>query len=218
MQTNMSTAQTQVGQSWGHIQPERWQAIQEYHADGTILDIGCSTGEYVKRLRVAGRQAWGTDLLYNTGWQSPYFLQSDAAHLPMKTNAVDHVIAFEILEHLPHPVNWLQEFKRVARKKITLSIPNCEVPDVLRRTGVTFHHWIDPTHTNFFTLETISTTLIDAGLVIENIQLINPIRPEILTFSAWQIPDKIASVFSRWLQKLPWRQQYYMTIMVTITV
>ncbi len=77
-QADIEAAHYQVGQSWGHIQPERWQAIQTFSANGTYLDIGCSSGKYVQHLRANGRKAWGTDLRYDPNWSELYFWQGDA--------------------------------------------------------------------------------------------------------------------------------------------
>jgi SAM-dependent methyltransferase len=207
-----------VGRSWGRSHPQRWQAVSALDPDGTILDVGCSNGSYVERLRDAGRTAWGTDVLADDGWNRPVYFQSDAAALPLRSDAVDYVVAFEVLEHLPRPVEHLTEFRRVARRKLVLSVPNCEVPEAMRRSGVTFHHWVDPTHENFFTRESLAAALSEAGLSATDMKLINPIRPELLLLLTWRMPRQIVEPLARWLERIPGRRELPMTILATATV
>jgi len=211
----LAEAKMQVGKSWGVIHPDRWQALAQLDPAGVFLDVGCAGGSYVERLRAMGRTAWGTDLLLHTTWVSrPYCFQSNALHLPVASHSIDYLFAFELLEHISQPLRILREFKRVTRRNFILSVPNCEVPSALRRAGLTFHHYVDPTHTNFFTAQTLHQTVATAGFKVESVRLINPILPELLTFAAWRMPSQLASRLARLLQKLPGRHSFYLTILL----
>jgi SAM-dependent methyltransferase len=207
-----------VGSSWGGIHPARWRAIEALDGDATVLDVGCATGRYVERMRARGRVAWGTDLLEDAAWSSPWFFRSDACALPLGDGAVDCVVAFEVLEHLPHPELYLREFRRVARRKLIVSVPNCAVPDVMRRAGVTFHHWVDPTHVNFFTVETLRELLSAEGLTVERVEIVNPIRPELLLLSTLRVPGPVVGLLLPVLERVPWRMRLCMTILATASV
>jgi len=207
-----------VGSSWGGIHPARWRAIEALDDDLTILDVGCATGRYVQRLRARGRIAWGTDLLEDAEWSNSWFFRGDACALPLASGAVDCVVAFEVLEHLPHPAEYLREFRRVARRKLILSVPNCSVPDVMRRAGVTFHHWVDPTHVNFFTRESLDELLRAGGLTVDSMALVNPIRPELLLLSTLRVPARVTAALAPILERIPWRMECGMTILATASV
>jgi hypothetical protein len=43
--------------------------------------------------------------------------------LPIKSQSIENVLIFEVLEHLENPVHSLRELKRVSKKKIFASIP-----------------------------------------------------------------------------------------------
>jgi len=214
----LQDAQRRVGRSWGEIQPERWRAVLDLDADATILDVGCSRGRYVDRLRALGRTAWGTDLLLDQTWKPGLFFQGSALTLPLATDAVDCILAFEILEHLRDPVACVRELGRVARRKLVLSVPNCDVPAAMRASGVTFHHWVDETHVNFFTRKSLADMLSRAGLTVDEMRLINPIRPELLFLSTWRAPSRVAGTLAGWLERMPWRRKCHMTILATATV
>ncbi len=211
----LAGAKVQVGKSWGLIHPDRWQALAQLDPAGVFLDVGCARGSYVERLRAMGRTAWGTDLLLYTTWVSrPHCFQSDAPYLPIVSHSVDYLFAFEVLEHISQPLSVLREFKRVTRQNLILPVPNCEVPSALRRAGLTFHHYVDPTHTNFSTSQSLHQAVTAAGFRVESVRLINPVLPELLTFAAWRMPNQLASRLARLLQQVPGRCQFYLTILL----
>jgi len=52
------------------------------------------------------------------------FVQADAHHLPFKDKEFDTAVLGEILEHVDDPIQVLKEAKRVAKKKIIITVPN----------------------------------------------------------------------------------------------
>jgi SAM-dependent methyltransferase len=50
-------------------------------------------------------------------------VRCDAEHLPFRDASIDHILFFEILEHLPNPVAALEELARVSRRSAFISIP-----------------------------------------------------------------------------------------------
>jgi ubiquinone/menaquinone biosynthesis C-methylase UbiE len=200
--------------AWGHVLPERWRAVQTYKR-GTVLDVGCSNGVYVRRLREEGTISYGIDLLRGSDWQElpDVFLLADARHLPLADQSFDTIISFETLEHVPGPNAVLKEFRRVCRHNIIISVPNCETPPELRSAGFTFHHWIDRTHINFFTLDTIRQTVEQCGFRVTYSAWINAVFPAMLLLTAFGVPYRIAHVIGRLVNKVT-PKRYAMGLLV----
>ncbi len=68
-----------------------------------ILDIGCGTGYFTKRLREKGYKVIGTDISRNRIKEAgpDNFIVSDAKNLPFKKESFDCIIASDVIEHLP---------------------------------------------------------------------------------------------------------------------
>lgn len=198
---------------WGHIQPERWQAVMKYAGD-TILDVGCANGVYVKRLLEENREVTGIDLLHFPQWAGlpGRFVLADATRLPHASDRFDTIISFETLEHVPDYQAALAEYRRVCRKNIIVSVPNCDTPDALRDGGLTYHHWIDRTHVNFFTLETLNQALEYAGFRVRHSAYINYILPAVPLLCAFGIPVRPARGIARILRRISFKQ-YPMTLL-----
>jgi len=88
------------------------------------LDVGCGEGnfiDYLTRKKVVGSVA-AIDLNHNklklAQWQYPQFSYfcSDIKKLNFKDNSFDYVIASEVLEHIPRPMEAVREIQRVAKK------------------------------------------------------------------------------------------------------
>ncbi len=204
-------AQTHI---WGHILPDRWQALMQ-HAGTSVLDVGCANGVYVAKLLEHGYQAQGIDLLPYVEWAHlpGHFQVADATRLPFADESFDTVIAFETLEHVPEPALALAELHRVTRETLILSVPNCETPADLRDGGFTYHHWVDRTHVNFFTLEPLQTIIEAAGFRVQVAKPINPVLPAVPLLTSFGMPLRPARGLARLLRRISPRR-YYMSLLV----
>jgi SAM-dependent methyltransferase len=92
-------------------------------ADGTIADLGCSTGYLLEDLRAAYPRARliGVDLvapglrkahgLLPEAW----LLRADVCALPLADRSIDGIVSANLLEHVPDDEGALREMRRVLR-------------------------------------------------------------------------------------------------------
>lgn len=119
-----------------------------------ILDLGCATGHYILELDKLGFDCVGADVnpeyveIARKRGLEVYLIDQN---LPFEDKSFDSVIMFEVLEHLSDINSVLAEARRVARKNIILTVPNCEGYDKLKQYGLAFEHFLDLDHKNFFT-------------------------------------------------------------------
>jgi SAM-dependent methyltransferase len=91
--------------------------------DGTIADVGCSTGFLLEDLLAAYPQATliGIDLIRaglrkaHQSFPSVRLLHADACAIPIADGAVDAIVSANLLEHVPDDRRALREFGRVLR-------------------------------------------------------------------------------------------------------
>ncbi len=109
-----------------------------YHVPtgGTVLDLGCGTGELARHLAASGLLVAGCDIAPQmlalasaadqgdrVGWVR---LDPGWRTLPLRPASVDAVIAASVLEYVAHPRVVLQECARVLRPG---GVALCTVPD-----------------------------------------------------------------------------------------
>ena len=201
--------------SWGQINPYRLRFVCKY-AGHSVLDVGCSTGNYVTYLNKHNHKAYGVDLLSDLSWReaSPIVnTVGSAIKLPFVNAAVDTLLAFEVLEHIPDLDVAMYEINRVVRKNIIISVPDCHLPEDMLKAGLIYTHWRDRTHCNFFTKGSLHDLLIKHGFKVQLITSINPVRLELLTLRSIGIPSKLAGYLSEALRRIPLRKQYNMTLL-----
>jgi len=161
------------------LNPHRAAAVATYSGD-SFLDIGCGNGQYVLHFKDKFETA-GVDIQEYPQWaEAPKKFQvGDAARLPYDDASVDTILSFETLEHVPNPKAVLEEFHRVCRKNIIFSVPNCEVPSSLAASRLTFFHYTDRSHVNFFTRDSLTEMLVETGFRPQDVGLINacPTQP-----------------------------------------
>lgn len=156
--------------------------------EGTVLDVGCGTGELRKYLPVYCNYT-GVDV-NPTG----KIIKGSVYDLGFKDKSFDTVTLLEVLEHLEHPVDALVEIKRVTRKKLIISVPNPfnldQIASVLRHG----HSCKDPDHIGFFGDNEIINLCLGVGfshvkpvLFYTRIPLIKWLSPVKSAFGEWSI-------------------------------
>ena len=196
------------------LNPYRLAAIEET-VSKSFLDVGCGNGAYVLALKDKFR-TFGVDIKRYSPWDEAenHFDTCDAAKLPLADNSFDTVTSFEVLEHVPDPVETLREFSRVATKNIIFSVPNCEIPEALVQSRLTYFHYTDPSHLNFFTESDLRTTCESAGLIVNDVRRINPCNMLPLASSLLGIK----SGFGQRILRRFFRDQFFMTFLVIANV
>jgi len=147
------------------------------YAGKKILDIGCATGNLCIELKKSGYECSGADV------NSEYVRKAKekgvdayviSEKLPFEDKAFDTVTIFEVLEHLSNPGGVLKEAKRVARKNILISVPNCGEFEFLHKWHLTYEHFLELDHKNFFTKESL-TELLSGYFEDFNVRKISPV-------------------------------------------
>lgn len=96
-----------------------------------VLDVGCGTGWFTRRLAQGGLQMTGLDvseaMLAVARQRTPQgiaWLQGDAAQLPFADRSFDHVVALTSLCFVPDWPRAVAEIVRVARRGFALGLLN----------------------------------------------------------------------------------------------
>ena len=131
------------------------------HAGGSVLDLGCGVGGYSRVLADGGLEVKALDVVpeyveraRSTGVDAEVY---DGERVPLADGSVDTVILLEVLEHLDDPAAVLREARRVARRNVLGTTPNCtqDFGDV----PVEFSHMLDVDHRQFFTEASLAALL-----------------------------------------------------------
>jgi methionine biosynthesis protein MetW len=101
------------------------------HVEGSVLDVGCGPGSFVKFLkehgvkRVAGIDISKSAVRFANNWVGNHFRVADINKgIKLKDNAVDTITALEVLEHIENPQKALNEMLRIAKKRVIITVPN----------------------------------------------------------------------------------------------
>ena len=99
----------------------------------TFIDIGDSDGLFIKALDKTGISANMSEVAVSNIYKKGiHAIRCDAEHLPLKNSSIDHILFFEIFEHLPNPISMLHELHRVCKKSVFLSIPHVSRTNIHR--------------------------------------------------------------------------------------
>ncbi|MFX1451906.1 MAG: class I SAM-dependent methyltransferase [Promethearchaeota archaeon] len=135
--------------------------VKQY-AGKKVLDFGCATGAYCLELNKQGFECFGVDVnknYINIARKKGVEAYAIKERLPFDDYFFDTVIMFELLEHVKNPEAVLTEAKRVAQKNILVTVPDCSEFDLLRSLGLTYEHFLELDHVNFFTKKNIENLM-----------------------------------------------------------
>ena len=168
---NMSKEDSYCSYLWSHYQENpHWQErprgfIDEFSIQGKLLDIGYGFGYFVNFARKRNKISVGIDInlsIIRKGMQelsSKFLICASAEELLIKDGSFNWIFANQIIEHLPHPENFLSEAKRVLSPfgKLIISTPNrltyfCTRNSLTILKAVLGKNKRDPTHIREYTI------------------------------------------------------------------
>jgi len=96
---------------------------------GKVLDLGCGSGAFSKRLQTLGFETTSVDLSLDT-----FSLDSESCEVDFNSDfserfaqdSYDVIVALEVIEHLENPLHFLRQLKLIAKSEaiILVSFPN----------------------------------------------------------------------------------------------
>ena len=141
----------------------------DFIKDGTLLDIGCGTGDFINHMTMLGWNAEGID----TDRQAVQICQNrnlnvKVGHLNEQKYPDDYfdiIVLKHVIEHVPNPIELLMECRRIIKPggKILLLTPN--VSSTAHKIFGPYWLGLDVSrHLFLFSLETISRAIEKAEL------------------------------------------------------
>jgi SAM-dependent methyltransferase len=141
--------------------------LRSFSSGGKLLDIGCSTGSFVRAALDAGFDAEGVDI------SSPAIACGKKLGLPLRCLDVlndplpdkyDIVSMWATLEHLPDPMRHLKRARELLRPEglLLVSVPN--FAGVTQKLIGKWDRYVGAGHLNYFTPRVLRFTLETCGM------------------------------------------------------
>lgn len=109
------------------------QALLNGRVVNSVLEVGCGTGSVLVEMesRGIGNRFVGVDVSdpnqhVHPGAEKFTMLKYDGNRLPFEDGAFDLVVATHVVEHVPHPRQFLSELARVSKDLVFVEVP-CDI-------------------------------------------------------------------------------------------
>jgi SAM-dependent methyltransferase len=170
-----------------------------------IMDLGDSSGIFLKILE---KKELGVNIskeaVTNIKSKGIDSVQADGARLPFKDKQIDHILFFQIYEHVPNPIATLKELNRVCKKSIILSIPHVSRTIIHRHNydptiPIFQHHIFEFSDDDFRKIVTHAGLKVNSSKTVEVFDTGNNIR-DIFVYGMWKLfreKDMFCGCFSK---------------------
>ena len=148
---------------------------------GKLLDVGCGVGTFLEIAKTKKWDAIGVEIsnsaIRNTQKKKNLEVYEGSIELlPRQYKDFDLITAWDVIEHVEDPVDFLLHINKILKKDgiLVLKIPNSQSISVrfyMLLSRISNRDYIHATsHLSHFTASTISLTLEKAGFVVHKIQ------------------------------------------------
>lgn len=161
----------------------------DLNTTGRWLDVGCSDGAFIREARARGVDAQGIELA------SPAVQAARDQGLPVTQGRIeelqaaepfDAITAFDVLEHVPNPLEFLGHCSRLLRDdgRLAISVPNLSSWS-RRLMRKRWYFYIPDGHLHYFHPATLERLLVAAGFEPLRMQRVS--KAVTLTYSLSQL-------------------------------
>jgi SAM-dependent methyltransferase len=188
-------------------------------AQGGLLELGAGDGAFVRILRAHGVAAGNISVVeYSDAARRTLAGIDPSLHVfggleefldVTPPNVLSHVFAFQVLEHVETPLEYLRAFRRSLRigGLVCLAIPNPAHIEASERNGLVKD--MPPNHVTRFTVQGVSALAGQAGfeLIHQEVEPLN-YKEWLREFLSYHFKRRVQNEGSiqNWLEKtLPWR-------------
>ncbi|MBI2620998.1 class I SAM-dependent methyltransferase [candidate division WWE3 bacterium] len=152
---------------------ERINTLRKYHGGGTLLDIGCATGTFMK----AARASWkvkGVDVSEYAVLQAKKkdldVFSGELEGSPYTNQKFDIVTLWDTIEHLGDPRKTLRQISKITTPGSVIALTTGDVESTTSRLcGKLWHLYNIPQHLTFFGKGTITKLLGEEGFEVKEI-------------------------------------------------
>jgi 2-polyprenyl-3-methyl-5-hydroxy-6-metoxy-1,4-benzoquinol methylase len=165
---------------WPHLKRRLRTLNHLVPARGSVLDFGCAAGFFLAVARADGWQIAGVELAHEMAQRASQTLGIPIANslTDIGETAFEAITLWEVLEHLPRPVEELRRLYAQLKPNgvLMLSTPNNGHWQAIREPD----EWLayrPPSHLCYFTAATLGDALTRAGFERVSVQRVSPLPP-----------------------------------------
>ncbi len=162
----------------------RLKHLEQFVQPGRLLDVGCATGFFLDEARKRGWQVEGLDVSsFGVEYaQSNFGLTAHhgtLTELPFEAGAYDLVTMWDVIEHVPDPTAYVRRAAELLRPGgvITLATPDVESLPARLAGRRWVGYKLSEEHIYYFSVQTLSKLLADAGFEVVNVRHIGKYVP-----------------------------------------
>jgi 2-polyprenyl-3-methyl-5-hydroxy-6-metoxy-1,4-benzoquinol methylase len=181
-----------------HYQRDRLRLIQPFLSNTThLLEVGASSGQFLVNIKdqIETVNAIELDKACCAFMQNELGIPSDSEYLresKFADNSYDVICSFQVMEHVPDPVVFLQELRQSTKKggTILVEVPNLHDP-LLSVWGVNsykkfFYH---SAHLHYFTEDSLKIAAEMSGFKLEQVSISFTQDYNLLNHLSWVMND-----------------------------